>query len=231
VTVDQKAPESKADRSDDTSDMQSQMERASLFTHTALSDAFARLGQTQVVVQALVSLLVEAGVVTEEKLDAGLVDSRQKLSEQGVLAGPGVAMRVDDDSIAATTVPVDCAARIHVCHAACCKLNFALSVKEVEAGHAKWDLGRPYFVRQGEDHYCSHMDRQTHGCGIYNNRPGVCRKYSCANDARIWKDFDRMILNEEWIEANLSAAANPSLHGTFMISPKQTAANTLERAD
>jgi hypothetical protein len=33
----------------------------------------------------------------------------------------------------------------------------------------------------------------------------VCRGYSCAKDERIWKDFDNMILNEEWIEANLNA--------------------------
>lgn len=199
-------------------ELQRQTERASLFTHTALSDGLTRLANTQVVVHALVALLLDKGLITEQQLEPALADSRHKLSSQGLLAGPGIAVRVDAEP-EVPAVPVDCAARLHICHAVCCKLNFALSLAEVEAGRAKWDLGRPYFIRQGKDHYCAHLDRQTHGCGIYRDRPGVCRQYSCANDGRIWKDFEGMVLNDEWIGAHLSDAAAPRPHGTFMMDP------------
>jgi hypothetical protein len=44
----------------------------------------------------------------------------------------------------------------------------------------------------------------------------VCRGYSCANDPRIWKDFERMELNAEWITANLSEQERPHVTGIFM---------------
>jgi Fe-S-cluster containining protein len=44
------------------------------------------------------------------------------------------------------------------------------------------------------------MDKK---CSLYESRPSVCKKYSCANDARIWTDFERMILNDKWLEENL----------------------------
>ena len=37
----------------------------------------------------------------------------------------------------------------------------------------------------------------------YENRPSVCKKYSCANDKRIWKDFEKMEIDREWIDENL----------------------------
>jgi len=216
--MEQPSPASHDDLDEAMLDLQRQTERASLFAHTALSEVASRLANTQVILHALVAMLLEKGLVTEEELQPALADSRQKLSSQGLLAGPGIAVRVDAEP-EVPAVPVDCASRLHVCHAVCCKLTFALSLAEVEAGRAKWDLGRPYFIRQGKDHACTHLDRQTHGCGIYRDRPGVCRQYSCANDARIWKDFDGMVLNEEWIGAHLSEAATPRPRGTFMMDP------------
>jgi Fe-S-cluster containining protein len=93
---------------------------------------------------------------------------------------------------------------MHICHAVCCKLNFALTAEEVDAGKVKWDLGFPYIVRHDADGMCSHNDRATGGCGVYADRPGVCRRYSCANDRRIWKDFERMELNSEWLDQHVS---------------------------
>src|SRR5205823_11022295 len=63
----------------------------------------------------------------------------------------------------------------------CCRLDFALSIAEVESGAVKWDLGRPYFVRRGPEGHCVHNDKAG-ACQIYSERPGVCRGYSCAND-------------------------------------------------
>ena len=39
---------------------------------------------------------------------------------------------------------------------------------------------------------------------LLHDRPSVCRSYTCADDDRIWKDFDAMELNHEFIDAKLS---------------------------
>jgi Fe-S-cluster containining protein len=122
---------------------------------------------------------------------------------QARVSWPGIAFRVDPDD-PAPPVAVNCDERMHICHAVCCKLNFALTPEEVDAGTVKWDLGFPYMIRHGANGYCSHNDTATGRCTNYANRPGVCHRYSCAHDPRIWKDFDAMILNEDWIRANLT---------------------------
>lgn len=130
--------------------------------------------------------------------------------------GPGVALRVDGDEEGDDFVPANCAERIHVCKAVCCRLSFALSAGEVEAGKVRWDLGRPYYIRQESEGYCTHNDQNGRSCGIYHDRPAVCRRYSCARDGRISKDFDEMELNEEWIAENLGES-RPRLARAMMI--------------
>lgn len=102
---------------------------------------------------------------------------------------------------AVADVEVDCDARMHICKAACCSLPFPLSAAEVESGKVKWDLGHPYVIRHSAEGFCVHNDRSTGSCGVYDHRPGVCRGYSCAEDDRIWLDFDNMILNEEYLRS------------------------------
>jgi Fe-S-cluster containining protein len=124
---------------------------------------------------------------------------------QGDLANAGVALRVDaPEEETRPPVKVDCAARMHICHAICCQLDFALTQAEVESGQVKWDLGHPYYIRHEANGFCTHNNRATGGCGVYADRPAICRSYSCANDGRIWKDFEKMELNEEWLAENLS---------------------------
>jgi len=71
-------------------------------------------------------------------------------------------------------------------------------------GRVRWELGRPYLARKDEGGMCVHRD--AHGCTIYSDRPGVCRRYSCASDQRIWIDFAGRIPNEEWIAQNTGPA-------------------------
>lgn len=80
----------------------------------------------------------------------------------------------------------------------------------------KWDLGRPYQIRHDAAGTCVHNDAETHGCGVYADRPGVCRRYSCANDERIWSDFENMQLNTAWIEENLHATGPRLAHATMV---------------
>ncbi len=67
----------------------------------------------------------------------------------------------------------------------------------------------PYFIRH-EGGCCTHKDKVSGACTIYENRPRVCSEYSCATDDRIWKDFDKMELNLEYIQEHFN---NPDFQG------------------
>jgi Fe-S-cluster containining protein len=197
--------------------LERQVERGQLFAHTALGESFTRLGETEVFLHGLLDLLLAKGIINEDELSATMLNVRQELVDRGELAGPGIAVRIEEpEDTPRPPVEVDCKARMHICHAVCCKLDFALSIAEVEVGKIKWDLGRPYFIRHEEDGYCTHIESEAGGCKIYCDRPAICRWYSCAGDERIWKNFEKMELNEEWIEAHLSPTTSPRLTGTLM---------------
>jgi Fe-S-cluster containining protein len=202
---------------DDLKRLERQIERGGLFTHSALSSSADRINDAEAFLYGLVDLLIEKGLLTSDELAEKAQAVRQEMQEKGQTVGPGVALRVDNPDDARNQFkPVNCAERLHICKAACCKLGFPLSAAEVEGGNVKWDLGQPYYIRHEADGYCSHIERETLGCGIYENRPGVCRAYSCANDERIWLDFDNMILNEKWINEH-TGGDQPRLARASMI--------------
>lgn len=181
--------------------LERQVERGSFFTHTVLGENRIRLNEVESFTYGLIDALVAKGVVSVGEIGEATQHVRDQLVGQDVI---GVALRPETDETEATPVTkVDCSARMHICKAVCCKLDFALSTSEIEGGTIKWDLGRPYFIRHESDGHCAHIDRANGGCTVYANRPGVCRGYSCANDERIWKDFEKMRLNEEWIAEHL----------------------------
>lgn len=186
--------------------LQRQVERGSLFTHSVLSRNAYRVHEAESFLYGMLDVLVTKEVVTAEEVADATDHVRRRMEERGETLGPGVALRVDapreepDDFVA-----VDCAERLHVCKAICCKLHFALTADEVEAGRVRWDLGQPYFIRQEASGFCTHLDPESRGCSVYEDRPGICRRYSCAGDERIWKDFENMELNEEWLAENLDA--------------------------
>jgi len=182
--------------------LERQVERGSFFTHTMLGENRQRLSEIESFTYGLIDTLVAKGVVSVTELDEATRQVREELATKDT--GIGVALRPDLAEMSNTpTVEVDCAARMHVCKAICCKLDFALSIPEIEGGAIKWDLGRPYLIRHESDGLCTHADRETGHCGIYANRPAICRGYSCAKDDRIWKDFEKMELNTEWIAEHL----------------------------
>jgi Fe-S-cluster containining protein len=198
---------------EDVGELARQVERGNLFAHTALSEQALRANETEALVNGLIDLLVQRGLVHPEALVAAAAEARRETAERGELASLSVSLRVD----AADAAPshVDCEPRLPICRAACCRLRFALSAEEVESGPMKWDLGRPYRNRQGPEGYCHQIDLETKQCGIYDERPCVCRRYDCSGDGRIWKDFERMELNNEWIDAHLGAL-EPTLIDVFM---------------
>ena len=190
-----------------------QLERGMLFVHTVLADQACRANESEALVNGLVDLLVKRGLVETEELTAAVEAAQAEAAEEGRLATVGVAIRIDGED-AAVNVEVNCEERLPICKAVCCRLHFALSAEEIESGPMKWDLGRPYFNRRNEDGYCHQIDGQL-ACSVYNERPPVCRRYNCAGDSRIWKDFDAMELNQDWIDANLGGDA-PNLMEMLM---------------
>ena len=181
--------------------LERQVERGSLFAHTVLTDQIMRLNEDEAFIFGLIDYLIQKEIVKADELEARVAAVRKEIVEKKELASLGVALGVEGD--AEEPVAVNCAERLPICKAACCRLRFALSVEEIETSRMKWELGAPYFNRAGEDGYCHQIDSQTQGCRIYGARPSVCRKYSCATDPRIWKDFEQMELNQEWIDTNL----------------------------
>lgn len=63
----------------------------------------------------------------------------------------------------------------------------------------QWEIARTYINRRRPDGYCVHCDSETKGCQVYEQRPGVCRRYDCRRDTRIWTDFENRIPNRELV--------------------------------
>jgi len=187
---------------DPLAELERQLQRGGLYTHTLLSQLADRANEIESFLYGLVDQLAARGLVDPDRLAEAAVRVRAESETRGEALVPPVAMRVDPATPAAPP-EIDCVARLPLCQAACCKLQFALSAEEVEAGTVAWDLGHPYFIRQGRDGYCVHNDCATRSCGVYQARPAPCRSYSCAGDARIWKDFEGRVINDEWLSSHL----------------------------
>ncbi len=190
-------------------ELERQVERGNLFAHTALTEQAARANQTEAVVNGLIDLLVRLDVVQAEDVVAAVEATRKEIKDAGRQAAVDIAIRLDGEAPAVPAATIDCEARLPYCKAVCCRLRFALTAEEIEFGPVKWDLGRPYFNRHGTNGYCHQIDAETLGCGVYEERPLVCRQYSCAGDERIWKDFDAMEINQEWIDERLGSERSP----------------------
>jgi hypothetical protein len=147
---------------------------------------------------ALIELLQEKGVLSFEELNdrKKIVGNRQikKFAEQeiGVMA---LQEYHQDKYIYKEEVHIDCASRLSLCHAACCRLDLALSKQDIEEGILKWDLGDPYMIAKDAEGYCRHLDRTTSRCTVWQHRPIPCRGYDCRKDERIWLDFEKRIIN------------------------------------
>lgn len=157
---------------------------------------------------ALIELLQEKGIITFEELDDRQKVVSQRLVKKFVEQGMGAVVLQDfkqDKYAFDEEVEIDCANRVQTCHAACCRLDLALSRQDVEECIVKWDLGRPYMIAKAVDGYCRHLDRATYRCTVWQHRPIPCRGYDCRKDERIWLDFEKGIINPNF-EKMLSAA-------------------------
>ena len=187
----------------DPSDLERQLERSGIRTQAIFNRTFERLSELEAILLGLVDVLARRGLVDEDELSP----AAQRI-EEAIAARPGpqdhaVALRPERSQANRPDTLVDCGARMHVCKAVCCKLSVTLSPAEIESGKLRWDLGRPYQLRREADGQCTHLTRETGGCGVYADRPRPCRQYTCATDSRIWSDFEKMELNHEWLDSHL----------------------------
>ena len=186
-----------SDEMADTGDPRRQIADGLLYAHARLSANQRKTLEAASFLYALVELLSERGIIIIDELDARQVVVAQRLTEQLRREGSG-AMFQDpeyDKYAFEHAAEFDCAGRVHLCHATCCRLPFALSHQDVREGIVLWNLGQPYVIDQDGDGYCAHMDRATCGCTIYAYRPVPCRGFDCREDGRVWLDFTKMIPN------------------------------------
>ena len=104
-----------------------------------------------------------------------------------------VRLRQYIDKYAIPPTDIDCRALFPLCQGRCCSFSFELTTQDLDEGKVRWEVLDPYLIRHEKDGYCSHRDRKTFDCTVYENRPAVCRQYDCRGDARVWIDFDKRI--------------------------------------
>ncbi len=181
-------------------DLEKQMVKGQLNIHSTLSRMSEKINELEAFVFGINDALIEKNMLQSRYLFKKIESVKKEMMDSGEKMHAGIALRVDNEQVG--NAEVNCSERIHVCKAICCKLSFPLSAIEVEKGIVKWDLGRPYYVRQTGSGFCCHKG-ESGNCSVYENRPVVCKTYSCKGDERIWKDFENMIINKEWINENL----------------------------
>jgi hypothetical protein len=196
-------------------DLRQEMAEGLLYTHSRLNANTSKTLETAAFVYALIELMCEQGLIREADLDERKRAAGRRLTAQLGERGLGVLLQDPeyDKYTFESEVTIDCPSRVHLCHAACCRLPFALSKQDVREGVIRWDLGQPYVIAQDEDGYCSHFDRACSRCTVHQHRPVPCRAYDCRQDKRIWLDFERGIVNPrihrpDWPQCEVAAAGD-----------------------
>lgn len=181
-------------------DLRQEVARGFLDAHNRANKNAAKALETASFSYALVELLAEKGIITIEELDERQQVVRKRLVEKFAEQGIGVValQEFEQDKYAYDEEAViDCESRLHLCRAACCRLELALSRQDVEEGVIQWDLSRPYLIARDGDGYCRHLERTTCRCTVWEQRPIPCRGYDCRDDKRIWVDFEQRIINPD----------------------------------
>ena len=121
-----------------------------LYCHSRLNSNTTKLLESASFLYALIEVLEDKGLVNIDELEEKKREVATRLLDSFLDRGMGVAMQEDerDKYTFSETVEIDCASRVHLCKAACCRMSFALSQQDVEEGVVKWDLGRPYLIAQ-----------------------------------------------------------------------------------
>ena len=99
---------------------------------------------------------------------------------------------VPDDSDDPYAESVDPDVHCSSCEAVCCRLTVVLlSDDHVPQWLTTRDDRGMETMAKADDGWCVALDRDTHRCTIYDERPGICRKYamggpSCREERKKW---------------------------------------------
>lgn len=162
-------------------------------------------------VEAVMQLLVAKGVVTADELGVAREAAADRLAEQrtGKFMGPAVTLAAPEE-VARPPEILDCDTRRPHCKTACCSFyKVILTEDEVRENTLLWDLGAPYSLPRSPEGYCAYLDTQALRCTVWEDRPHVCRGYSCREDKQIWADFSAMVPTERVTRLGRKRAANP----------------------
>jgi hypothetical protein len=89
----------------------------------------------------------------------------------------------------------DCKDALPYCRAQCCSL-IGCKVRDEEAEaltekglECEWDDNHGIVLKRDADGFCTHLDRDTRTCSVYQDRPLTCREFHCTRgaDVRGWK--------------------------------------------
>jgi hypothetical protein len=150
--------------------------------------ALAGVAGLQQQLATLIDILTHAGTLRPghaqliERVRRNVVVARTPAIELGP--------EVDKFTVEPDDAPIDCEARLHLCHARCCSFTVRLSRQDLEEGELRWDIDHPYRLPRDGDGQCTYLGRTDGRCGAYAHRPATCRSYSCRDDRRVWLDFD-----------------------------------------
>jgi hypothetical protein len=177
------------------------------YTHRRANANTAKTLEAASFLYALIEILEEKGLFSVEELDARKEEVVGRLGKRFAKDGMGVILQdpQPDKYAFDKTAQIGCENRVHLCKASCCRIPFALSKQDLQEGAVRWNLAEPYMIDQDEDGCCTHLDRCSRRCDVYQQRPVPCRGYDCRNDRRIWLDFHNRIPNpavdrSDWLE-------------------------------
>jgi Fe-S-cluster containining protein len=169
------------------------VERGLRFNHIVGHQTRKGLAELAASYYALVETLVARGVVPLDEYERRRQDTMKREEEKFNKELAPQITNIPDKYKLEQLPEIDCEARLHLCKAGCCKLHFSLSLQDLDERVVRWDYARPYQIGRRDDGYCVHNIPGTCMCNVYEHRPGVCRKYDCREDKRIWKDFNARI--------------------------------------
>lgn len=182
------------DDGDDGDEADPELSRALMYVHEKLGLGLLKHQELSAHVYALTESLIAKGLVDLADIEQRRASAKEQMLASALTHWEGAEILHEArDKYEVEGPPIDCASRVHLCKAACCRLDFVLSRQDLEEGVIRWDVGRPYHIKKRADGWCHHCDGATKGCAAHAKRPLVCRQYDCRNDARIWEDFEQRI--------------------------------------
>lgn len=175
-----------------------------LYTHSRITENTGKSLEVASFLYALIELLDEKGLLSIKELDDRKKIVADRLIKKFEKSGIGMLYQSPEyDKYAfGQNSDVDCESRLRTCKALCCKFPFALSRQDIEEGIVRWKFGRPYLIAHDEDGYCTHIDRGSYRCTIYDHRPVPCKGFDCKDNEKwpVWSDFEGLIINHELVE-------------------------------